>query len=471
MIKKWKSSLSVKVAVVTAALLVVMSFLVYGILAWIMPDTYSNTLNETLNRETQEFIGELEKVTKQESGGLFQQFLKNANVTNLELYDESGQQIGIPTMETTVEESGYAIETAIGGEAAPVLSDSFFFSFSNSAERYMLNVYGEAVQLPELRQAFVGSLPLVAVMILVAAVCIAWIYSRMITKPVLKISHLANEMSEMRLDWQLEEKHTDELGTLEKSLNEMSGKLKHTLSELQEANVQLEADIAYEKELEQKQREFFQAASHELKTPITVIKGQLEGMLLGVGAYKERDKYLARSLQVANNLERMVQEILTISRLESTGEGLVREVFDCVPMIRDYLADTEDLIMQKELRLELDMPEEVQIYGNRFLLEKVFTNLMGNAVKYAPSGGEIWITVQGEEAGWLFSFANTGNSIPEEEFTKIFDAFYRVEQSRNRQTGGSGLGLYIVRKVLEQHGSICHVKNTETGVLFSFLLK
>lgn len=471
MIKKWKNSLSVKVAVVTAALLVVMSFLVYGILAWIMPDTYSNTLNETLNQETQEFIRELEKVTKQGSGGLFQQFLQNANVTNLELYDETGRQIGIPTTGNTVEESGYAMETAISGEAAPVLSDSFYFSFSDSTERYMLNVYGEAVQLPELRQAFVGSLPLVAVMILVAAVCIAWIYSRMITKPVLRISHLANEMSELRLDWQLEEKHTDELGTLEKSLNEMSGKLKQTLSELQEANVRLETDIAYEKELEQKQREFFQAASHELKTPITVIKGQLEGMLLGVGAYRERDIYLARSLQVANNLERMVQEILTISRLESTGKGMVREVFDCVPMIRDYLADTEDLIIQKELRLQLDMPEKVQIYGNRFLLEKVFTNLMGNAVKYAPSGGEIWIAVQGVEAGWLFSFANTGDFIPEGEFTKIFDAFYRVERSRNRQTGGSGLGLYIVQKVLEQHGSTCHVENTETGVLFSFLLK
>ncbi|MFR4875337.1 MAG: histidine kinase dimerization/phospho-acceptor domain-containing protein [Ruthenibacterium lactatiformans] len=125
----------------------------------------------------------------------------------------------------------------------------------------------------------------------------------------------------MRLEWQLDEHRSDELGVLENSLNTLSRKLSATLEELQSANLQLQKDIEHQKVLEQAQQDFFSSASHELKTPITIIKGQLEGMLLGIGAYKDHEKYLARSLEVAATLETMVQEILTISRLETNPKG------------------------------------------------------------------------------------------------------------------------------------------------------
>lgn len=223
-----------------------------------------------------------------------------------------------------------------------------------------------------------------------------------------------------------------------------------------------------EKEMERARANFFSAASHELKTPITIMKGQLEGMLLGIGVYKDRERYLARALETVNTLEAMVGEILMISRLEAAGAGFKRERLDCVQMIRGYLSETEDFIAQKGLQIHLEMPSSVFISGNRMLMEKVFSNLIGNAVKYSPQGADIWICARAGRGGAVFSVENAGEHIPEDCLSKLFDAFYRVEPSRSRKTGGSGLGLYLVQEILRQHESVCMVCNTGAGVRFSF---
>ncbi len=509
--KKIQESLSAKVFLVTMLLLSGMGLLAYGLLAVLMPQTYSNTLNENLDRLAKEFISELEKAAYQDSGGLFAQFLQMDEIRSAELYAENGEQVPVPVGPAEMEgqlapaleeaglgeapvlpsgqESALAQEAATDagegdwvqqdatayaeedGEGSPILSNSYYFSFQGEKARYMLKVYGEAGELAELKAAFLRVLPVLACAVLGASFLASWLYSYIITKPVLKISRISQEMSELKLDWQLGSPRPDELGKLEGSLHFLSQKLAAAISDLQSANEKLTEDIAHEKALEQARLDFFSAVSHELKTPITIIKGQLEGMLLGVGVYKDHGKYLARALEVANMLERMVQELLTVSRLEtSQGSGDRAERFDCVKLVQGYLGSQEDLAAQKGLEVHCSLPEEVFISGNQLLIEKVFSNLIGNAVKYTPQGGEIFLSACEKQGKYEFSVENTGAHIPEESFPKLFDAFYRVEQSRNRSTGGSGLGLYIVQKVLAQHGSVCTVENTEKGVRFSFLL-
>ena len=471
MIKKIERSLFAKVFITTTLLLLLVSLLVYGILAWIMPKTYSQELNNGLNTKVMEFVSELEQSTLENSGSLFDQFISANDISNIELISQSGEYIPIPTMpketqETTVIQGN----TAISGYTIPTLSSTYYFSFLNSTERYTLVVYGEAAQIAELQQSFIQVFPIILVAAIVIALFASWLYSRIITFPVLRISNISSKMSTMQLDWKLEEKRTDELGILEKSLNTLSRSLSTALSDLKNANTKLEADIEHEKALEQAQMDFFSAASHELKTPITVIKGQLEGMLLGIGAYKDREKYLSRSLEVANTLEIMVQEILTISQLQTPNADYKAEHFDCVPIIQGYLRETEDLIVNRELQINLELRAAVFVDGNRLLIEKVFSNLIGNAIKYSPEGAAIDIAAHKQQGKYLFCIENSGTHIPEEALSKIFDAFYRVDQSRNRKTGGSGLGLYIVQKILQQHGSYCSVCNTKTGVQFSFEL-
>lgn len=474
MIKKIKGSLFAKVFLITSFMLLCTSLLVFGLLAWLMPQTYSTRLNTILDERTQNFVSELEKVDFSDSGGLFDQFVSNDEIGFVELYNSSGISVSLPTAQVFNEQEQQIASVAQSSgdfyETAPVLSSNYYFSFSDSNDRYMLIVYGVAEQIAELQQSFVRIFPIVLLTVLAVAFAVSWLYSRMITKPVLEISSISEKMSDLQLDWKVDELRTDELGTLEKSLNTLSCNLSAALSDLQSANKKLEADIEHEKEMEQARTNFFSAVSHELKTPITIIKGQLEGMLLGVGAYKDREKYLARTLEIANTLETMVQEILTISRLETVEADFKKDRLDCVQIIKSYLSETEDLITEKDLQIHFDAPLPVFLTGNKMLMEKVFSNLIGNAIKYSPQGASICISIYMEHEQIEFSVENTGAHIPENSIPKLFDAFYRVDQSRSRKTGGSGLGLYIVQEILHQHGSECTVCNTQSGVKFSFTI-
>ena len=166
----------------------------------------------------------------------------------------------------------------------------------------------------------------------------------------------------------------------------------------------------------------------------------------------------------------MVQELLTISRLQTSGADLKKEPFDCMQVIQRYLRETEDLIINKDLQVSLNAPQSVTVNGNRLLLGKVFSNVIGNAIKYSPQEAVINITVNYTQSHYLFQIENSGTHIAKENIDKIFEPFYRIEQSRSRKTGGSGLGLYIVQKILQYHNSVCDVCNTEKGVCFSFEL-
>ena len=265
-------------------------------------------------------------------------------------------------------------------------------------------------------------------------------------------------------------RRTDEIGILSGSLNDLSQKLSSALSELQSANEQLQADIDKERELERQRIDFFSAASHELKTPITIIKGQLQGMLYQVGRYKDRETYLAESLAVTDTLEKMVQELLTISRLDTPGHVCKKSRFDLSNLINECLSVHEDLFMQRELTVERLISPDVFASGDMRLLQKVLDNLLGNATAYSPAGNRVLVKLwqMGDQA--KVTIENTGVHIPDEDIPKLFEAFYRVDPSRNRQTGGTGLGLYIVKTILDLHGAEIRIENTSEGVMVSIQL-
>ncbi|HIU76062.1 MAG TPA: sensor histidine kinase, partial [Candidatus Pelethocola excrementipullorum] len=418
MIKKIKGSLFAKVFIVTTLLIFCVSLLIFGILAFVMPKTYSNELNSTLDKQMKRFVSEVEQVTLDNSKKLFDQLAQSSNIDSIELYSGDGRLISTPSEQREAESVEGAEGSVMYGGEVPVLSGTYYISFSDSSERYTLIVYGEAAQIEELRQAFSQVFPILFALSLLIAFTASGLYSHIITKPVLKISGIAKEMSVLKLEWRMEENRSDELGVLERSLNTLSRELTSTLSDLQNANAKLAEDIEREKELEQARLDFFSAASHELKTPITIVKGQLEGMLLGVGVYKDREKYLARSLEVADTLETMVQEILTISRLETSKAVFKPEHINLVPLIQEYLNETEDLVIQKELQIQLDIPESAYIDGNRLLMGTVFSNLIGNAVKYSPQRALIHIELRPNDGHWTFSIENRGTFIPEGAFSK-----------------------------------------------------
>ena len=293
-------------------------------------------------------------------------------------------------------------------------------------------------------------LPLLAVAICTALVT-SLFYSRYITRPVLRITEVSKKLAALDFGVQCREKRTDEIGMLAGNLNELSGRLSAALDELKNANAMLLEDVAREKELESRQLAFFSAVSHELKTPITILKGQLQGMLYHVGGYKDRDKYLKRSFEITCSMEQLVMEILTVTRMKASG----------------FTAQIET--SEKNMDIITEMEPRRMISADRRLFAKVIGNLISNAYHYSPAGEKIHIRVEDTDQGVQFTVENTGVHIPEQEIADLFEAFTRREQSRNRETGGSGLGLAIVRMVLELHQFPYAMENTEDGMRFRIL--
>ena len=211
------------------------------------------------------------------------------------------------------------------------------------------------------------------------------------------------------------------------------------------------------------QRQFVADASHELKTPVTILKGQLTGMLDEVGVYRDRDRYLARSLQVTSRMEALVGEILTISRMES-GTGLRKEEVDLSRLVEEQLEQDRELLDQREMDLSLSLAPGLVLRGDPSLLGRAVDNLLSNAALYSPAGARIRVRTLRLDGRPTLVVENTGVQIGAEALPRLFEPFYREEQSRNRRTGGSGLGLYLVKMILDRHGARCEIENITDGV-------
>lgn len=316
-------------------------------------------------------------------------------------------------------------------------------------------------------QALEKALPILSALILAVSAIAAFFYTWYMTGPVIAMSRVARQMAALDFSGLCRTGRTDEIGALSGSLNELSGRLSAALADLRKANEQLQADMRRERELEKQRTEFFSAASHELKTPITIIKGQLQGMLYQVGRYRDRDTYLARSLETADKLERMVRELLTVSRLGAPGAACRMEPVNLSALVEERLLEYDDLFAQKRLAVRPFVAPDIEITGDRRLLEQVLENLLANAAAYSGAGNEVRVKLWRQDGPASLTVENTGAHIPEADLPRLFEPFYRVEPSRSRQTGGTGLGLTIVKAILDRHGARLRIANTDSGVLVS----
>lgn len=464
MIKMIRSKLSVKVFFITLLLVAVCCSVTYLCIASFAPYIYSHELSDT------EEIANLMSVELSYSQFSEAKYFITTYCDKISKeYDDefivhmflsSGEEISLPNLDSF---TGAQIRDYQNIET----TKAYTVLFADETEEYILFLTKNTGKESQIAEALQKSLPVLGIVVFMVSAVAAFFYSWYMTAPIKKVSRLSKQLANMDFNGLCNTTRTDEIGVLSDSLNTLSQKLGVALSDLQEANQKLQADIDMERQLERQRVEFFSAASHELKTPITIIKGQLQGMLYQVGRYKDRETYLAQSLEVTDNLEKMVQELLTISRLDTPGYAFNPSHIYFDKLIQNRLTANEDLFMQRELTIEKNISPEVGISGDLQLLQKVVDNLLGNAAAYSPAGERITVKVwQADEKAHL-TIENTGVHIPDEDIPKLFEAFYRVEQSRNRQTGGTGLGLYIVKTILDLHGAAIKIENTAQGVMVS----
>ena len=464
MIKKIKSKLSIKVFLITLILMVVCCSVTYLCISHFAPYIYSHDLAEV--EELADMLSEeLSHIPKEEVQYFIQGYndiltRQYDNEFAFHLFQNSGKEIALPDINKF---TGNKIDDYKSTDT----TGEYEISFVDSTETYILLLAKNTNKESQVVLALQKTLPILSVTILLVSVIAAFFYTWYMTKPIKKISKLSKQMADMNFSGLCPTNRTDEIGVLSHSLNDLSKKLAAALSDLQEANQKLQADIDMERRLEKQRVEFFAAASHELKTPITIIKGQLQGMLYQVGRYKDRETYLAQSLEITDTLGKMVQELLTISRLDTPGYTCKKSNLNLSNLINDRLTAFEDLFMQKDLTVEQSISPEVFISGDMQLLQKALDNILGNAAAYSEAGNQIIVKLWKKNEKANLTIENTGAHIPDEAISKLFEPFYRVDQSRNRQTGGTGLGLYIVKTILNLHEAKIEVTNTLQGVIVS----
>lgn len=488
--KKIHESLTTHIFLITALVLLGAGTITFGLIAWATPSTYTAVLNDDLTGQVNTLVEKLEDTTLEDCGPILDAFLRDSGADAMlvgsdEQIINTGSQFAIQSVYedtgtvSAAEDSSavtYATDVLDTDESVSVtMSDQATIvadvHFSDRLGVYTLYVTPRLQAENLAVKALIQMAPWLLLTLLIFSLLGALVYSRYITRPIVRLSGIAGKMADLDFSWTCEETRQDEIGHLGRSLNQMAQKLSNALRELKASNEALRGEMEQERELDRQRMAFFSAASHELKTPVTILKGQLSGMLDGVDVYRDREKYLARSLQVTARMEKLIQEILTISRMEAQDISCIQEKIDLSEMVGRQLKLDADLIHQRHLNVTADLCPGLIVYGDPSMLAKVIGNLLSNAALYSPDGEEIRIWSGLKENSPTLTIENTGVHIGTVALPHLFEAFYREEQSRNRRTGGSGLGLYLVRIILDRHGAKCWIDNTAEGVLATVCFK
>ena len=335
-------------------------------------------------------------------------------------------------------------------------SDELIFIFSS------LQPVNEAVSVIEEFYKYFYAAAILVILLL------ASVYSNMIIKPLRRINKVATKMAKLDFTEKCEVVNEDEIGNVAASLNFLSENLHDALTSLRKANVKLEEDIEKERNLEKMRKEFVASVSHELKTPIALIDGYAVGLKDNIFEGEEEDFYLDIIIDESRKMGNLVSDMLDLSHLESGSFKLTQEKFMINELIEFTLKKYRSLQAEKEINIEVKLIDNVMVYADWNGLEQVLTNFITNALRHVDDKGTIWLSMIDMGLDISIEIENTGSNIPEKEISKLWDKFYKVDKSRNRKLGGTGIGLSIVKNILMLHNYSFGVKNTDRGVKFYF---
>lgn len=473
---KLKKSIVYKLFLVTTLLLVISSICTYSIIYMLLPNYYHKYKKMTIENQLDSIVDNVPKLDINNIEEYLGQISFNNNA-NIVVTDEYGNVIyftnvlqkGLVTIPKKEDLSHFKnIEKT---NTRSVYTSYRKIKFYNSEEKYNLYLTAPLQSVSEASKVLFLLIPYIGLVVILISVIGGLIYSKVISKPLISMNKVAKEMAKLDFTKKCTVKGEDEIGELSQSLNDLSNNLRISMEELQRANEQLLDDIAKEREIEKKRREFIATISHELKTPITILKGQIEGMLSNIGIYKDRDKYLKRNLEVLNDMEYMVKETLEISKLESQGFKPRKEQVSLSKIVEECIYNISFIAKRKNIFIDKNINEDLFVHGDSKLLKKVVNNIITNAINHSPESEKVYANLHEEKDEIVLKVENTGIYIEENELKEIFKPFYRIEKSRNRKSGGSGLGLYIVKMILDAHNGKYSISNNEKGVEFKLCLK
>ena len=311
----------------------------------------------------------------------------------------------------------------------------------------------------------------VGLAIIIVSGMMIMVVTKRITRPISELTELSKKMSDLDFEARYESKVGNEIDMLGDNFNRMSTQLENTISELKSANNELQRDIEDKIKIDKMRKEFLDNVSHELKTPIALIQGYAEGLKENISDDPEsREFYCDVIMDEASKMNKLVKNLLTLNQLESGKDAVVMERFDIVSLIRGVLQTMDIMIGQKEAKVIFDAQKPVYVWADEFKTEEVVTNYVSNALNHLDGDRQIEIKLIDEDSRVKVTVFNNGTPIPEADIPNLWNKFYKVDKARTREYGGSGIGLSIVKAIMESMNQEYGVQNFDNGVEFWFTL-
>lgn len=309
------------------------------------------------------------------------------------------------------------------------------------------------------------------IVILISSVLVYFIMRRM-TRPIVELNELSKKMAGLDFNQRYKGQTEDEVGQLGESFNKMSDELESTISELKTANIELQKDNERKTQVDEVRREFLNNVTHELKTPIALIQGYAEGLKDNVASDPDsRDFYCEVIIDESAKMNSMVKQLLTLNRLEFGNDLVEMERFDLTQLIDGVIRGMQVMIEDAGATVRFPFNEPMYVWGDEFKIEEVVTNYISNACHHVDGDHVIDVSMMKDSRGIVtVTVFNTGNIIPEDSIDRVFEKFYKVDKARTRAYGGSGIGLSIVKAIMEGHHQKFGVKNYRNGVAFYFTM-
>lgn len=296
----------------------------------------------------------------------------------------------------------------------------------------------------------------------------AYLISRQISRPLIEMNNIAKDMAQLKFDRKYTGMSRDEVGQLGESLNQLSTYLENAFAELREMNEQLGKEVEMRKKIDEFRKEFIINVSHELKTPIAVVQGYAEGLRVNINSSEEdRNYYCDIIIDEAARMNKLVMQLLSLSKLEL---GNIRP--ECTEVALEELgAQVVRRVESLTGEIQLDWKELTgSVWGDYDMVDQVLTNYLTNALHHTQPGGQIRLWSEGDEKYICVHVWNEGEAIPQEEMPKIWEKFYKLDKAHTRTGDGTGIGLSIVKAIMEAHGGQYGVENRDGGVDFWFIL-
>lgn len=458
MIKYIRTHLSAQVLILTLLIQVSISLVTYFFIIAAAPKTYLDKINQGTDSMLKETASKFSGMAFQECKRQLLELSKRYGIM-VKLTDAAGAEIEFGSdmqFGADGKDAGWSMRENVG--------EAYMFIPEDRSSPYYIYAVSSGERVELYKNVLKEILPCLLVLVLTVSLVFSLLCTRHVSDPVRRISGLAEKLAELKFVHYADTGRKDELGKIEESLYNLSDHLALALHELECANQNLRKEVEKEKNMEKQQLSFFSAASHELKTPITALKGHLQGMLCNVGGYRDHRKYLERCLFIVENMQKLEREIMSSAEIRSSGFTMDISRFDLREITVEAIGEYEDIAMHKGIAIQEELGiEEAHIEGDRNLLKRALSNVISNAIRYSPDNETVEVRLETAETVTCLKVRNQGEPIPEGQIQKMFLPFMRLEESRNKETGGSGVGLYLVKMILDLHGAPYQLCNTGMG--------